>query len=489
MFHSVFHKIMAIFLVVLLLCFSLAAVFFNIAINRYVIDQRTEVLNVYGQRISSALDITLENRLDPTSSYIFQNLLEAFAYNTSSLIWIVDDRGYLFAYSSIPSHFADKLKNVNGIYQLPNQRQYAVSEAEDFKSEIGTFHGLFEDTGMKWLTVKIPFYFPNIILDGKEFRGNILMHTPIPEIQKTGYTISSLFLPAVLVSLIISFFLVYVLSKRITNPLKQITEAARKISSGNWKTRIHLKGNDEVTVLADSFNQMVDNLENLEKMRRDFIANISHELRTPMTSINGFIEGILDGTIPEDKQEYFLGIVQEEVKRLHRLVSDMLDIARMESGEAKVNITDFDICEIIRLSVIQLQQFIEEKDINFRANFEQESMHVFADRDAIQRVLINLIHNAIKFTPEKGNISVSVRDIKGKAEITVSDSGQGIPAEDIPFVFDRFHKADKSRGKDKTSVGLGLYIVKNILKAHNESISVESEYGKGTTFTFYLPMV
>jgi len=116
-------------------------------------------------------------------------------------------------------------------------------------------------------------------------------------------------------------------------------------------------------------------------------------------------------------------------------------------------------------------------------------MHVYADRDAIQRVMINLIHNAIKFTPEEGNITVSVRNVKGRAEITVSDTGQGIPAEDIPFIFDRFHKADKSRGQDKTSVGLGLYIVKNILKAHNENISVESEYGKGTTFTFYLPLV
>ncbi|NLX75808.1 MAG: HAMP domain-containing protein [Clostridiaceae bacterium] len=488
MFHSVFHKMMAIFLVVLLLCFSLAAVFFNIAINRYVTEQRTEVLIIYGKRILSALDVILENRFDPSSSYIFQNLLEAFAYNTSSLIWIADDRGYLFAYSSIPGQFADKLSIVNGIYRLPDEKQYAVSESEAIRSEIGTFHGLFEDTGMKWLTVKIPFYFPDIILDGREFRGNVIMHTPIPEIQKSGYTILSLLMPAILISLIISFVLIYVLSKRITNPLKQMTDAARKISSGNWKTRIQIKGNDEITVLADSFNQMVDNLENLEKMRRDFIGNISHELRTPMTSINGFIEGILDGTIPDDKQEYYLNIVKDEVKRLQRLVSDLLDIARMESGETKVNIIAFDICEVIRLSVIQLQQFIEDKNIIFRANFEQETMIVQADRDAIQRVMINLIHNAIKFTPENGSISVTVRNVKGKAEITVSDTGQGIPAEDIPFIFDRFHKADKSRGKDKTSVGLGLYIVKNILKAHNENVYVESEYGKGAAFTFYLPM-
>jgi len=488
MLRSVFHKIMAIFLTVLLLCFSLAAVFFNIALNKYVVEQRTQVLNVYGKRILSAFDVVLENRMDPMSTFIFKNMLEGYAYNTSSLIWIADDRGYLLAYSSVPSQYAEKMDVEKSLYRLPDQKQYAVSESDDPVSEIGTFYGLFDDTGMKWLTLKIPFYFPDIFIDGRELRGNILMHTPIPEIQKSGSTILGLLMPAFFISLIISFILAYVLSKRITSPLKQMTDAARDISSGNWKTRIHLKGNDEIKVLADSFNQMVDNLENLEKMRRDFIANVSHELRTPMTSINGFIEGILDGTIPDDKQRYYLNIVKDEVKRLYRLVSDLLDIARMESGETKVNLTEFDICEVIRLSVIQLQQFIEDKNINFRANFEQESMHVYADRDAIQRVMLNLIHNAIKFTPEGGSISVAVRDVKGKAEITVSDTGQGIPEEDLPFVFDRFHKADKSRGKDKTGVGLGLYIVKNILKAHNENITVESEYGNGTTFTFSLPM-
>ena len=207
-----------------------------------------------------------------------------------------------------------------------------------------------------------------------------------------------------------------------------------------------------------------------------------------MTSINGFIEGILDGTIPEEKQKEYLGIVKDEVKRLQRLVNDMLEVARMEAGELKVNITVFDICEIVRISVIQLQQALEDKNINFRANFEQEVMLVSADRDAIQRVLINLLHNAVKFTPESGQISVSINTVKGKAEITVTDSGIGILSDDLPFIFDRFHKADKSRGRDKTSVGLGLYIVKNIMKAHDEEINVTSESGKGTSFIFSLPL-
>lgn len=488
MFRTIFSKMMLIFIVALFLCFNLTAVLFNVSLNRYVINQRSEVLNVYGERISTALNILVDNKMDYNSSVIFQNMLEVVANNTSSLIWIVDDMGNILAYSQIPAQFIKKLESSHGVYQLTNPKQYAMSGYESSSNETGTFYGLFDETGMQWLTVKIPFSFPNIIINGKSFKGNVMMHTPIPEIQKTGSAIINLFLPSITISLIVSLFFLYFLSKRITSPLNQMTQAARKISSGEWQSKLTYKGNDEVAILAKSFNHMIETLENLEKMRRDFVANISHELRTPMTSINGFIEGILDGTIPQDKQKEYLVIVKDEVKRLQRLVSDMLDIARMEAGETKINITVFDICEMVRISVIQLQQAFEEKNINFRANFEQEAMLVRADRDAIQRVLINLLHNAVKFTPQDGQISVSITETKGKAEITVSNTGIGISEEDLPYIFDRFHKGDKSRGKDKTSVGLGLYIVKNIIKAHSEEINVISETNKGTSFTFSLPL-
>jgi signal transduction histidine kinase len=415
-------------------------------------------------------------------------MLETVAINTSSLIWIVDDQGYILLYSAIPTQFSSKLRSSDSMYQLTDPKQFAVKNSSEPVHETGSFYGLFDDTGMQWLTVKIPFYFPDIVLNDRVFQGNIMMHTPVPEIKKTGTTILNLIIPAVFLSLFISIILVYFLSKKITNPLKQMTIAARRISSGEWQNKLSFSGSDEVAVLAESFNNMMETLENLEKMRRDFIANISHELRTPMTSINGFIEGILDGTIPAEKQKDYLNIVKDEVKRLQRLVSDLLDIARMEAGEMTMNISTFDICEVVRIGVIYLQNELEDKNLNFRANFEREAMFVLADKDAIQRVVINLLHNAVKFTPEGGNISVTVYEAKGKAEISISDSGEGIPEEDLPYVFDRFHKADKSRSKDKTGVGLGLYIVKNIIKAHNEFITVQSKKGEGTTFTFHLTL-
>jgi len=488
MVRTIFRKMMIIFIAVLLVSFTLTAILFYTALNRYVIGQRTEVLDVYGNRIVSVLQVLMENRFDPTSSVIFGSMLETVAINTSSIIWIVDDQGYILLYSAIPPQFTNKLRSDDGIYQLTDPKQFAVKSSSEPVHETGSFYGLFDDTGMQWLTVKIPFYFSDIKLNNRIFQGNVMMHTPVPEIKKTGTTILQLIIPAVFLSLFISIILVYFLSKRITNPLKEMTIAARRISSGEWQNKLSFKGNDEVAVLAESFNHMVETLENLEKMRRDFIANISHELRTPMTSINGFIEGILDGTIPAEKQKDYLNIVKDEVKRLQRLVNDLLDIARMEAGEMKMNVSSFDICEVIRIGVIYLQKELEDKNLNFRANFDREAMFVLADKDAIQRVVINLLHNAVKFTPEGGNISVTVCEAKGKAEISVSDSGEGIPDEDLPYVFDRFHKADKSRSKDKTGVGLGLYIVKNIIKAHNEFITVRSKLGEGTTFTFHLTL-
>jgi len=231
---------------------------------------------------------------------------------------------------------------------------------------------------------------------------------------------------------------------------------------------------------------MVVALENLERMRRDFIGNVSHELRTPMTTIKGFIDGILDGIIPPEKQEYYLTIVRDEVRRMQNLVNDLLDLAKMQAGEMTLNMTDFDVNELVRRCVISLQQMLIEKDLEFKADFETERLFVHADMDAIQRVLINLIHNGIKFTPPGGEISVRTYTEKDKAIISVEDTGPGIPKDELPYIFERFYKTDKSRSTDRSGVGLGLAIARNVIVSHNETIKAESEEGKGSRFIFTL---
>jgi len=288
------------------------------------------------------------------------------------------------------------------------------------------------------------------------------------------------------VAIFLSIILVYIFSLRFTRPLKQINNAAKIIAGGEFRNRLVVNTEDEIGQLADSFNQMVEDLQKLEEMRRGFIANVSHELRTPMTSIRGFIEGILDGTIPPDRQENYLIIVRDETNRLNRLVNDLLDLAKMESGEITLNIKPFDINELVRICVIKLETLITSKSLEIEANFENDNLLVIADRDSIERVIINLLHNAVKFSNENGRIILETVKNKEKILISIKDDGVGIDEIDKKRVWDRFYKSDKSRGMDKTGTGLGLAIVKNIINEHKQDIWVESEIGLGTKFTFTL---
>jgi len=190
--------------------------------------------------------------------------------------------------------------------------------------------------------------------------------------------------------------------------------------------------------------------------------------------------------IPEDRQKEYLSIVRDEVRRMQNLVNDLLDMAKMQAGEVSLKLSHFDMNELVRRSVISLQQLFIEKNLELKADFETERMFVYADRDAIQRVLINLLHNAIKFTPERGEIRVRTYLEKDRAFISVEDTGKGIAQDEIPYIFDRFYKTDKSRSADRTGVGLGLAIARNIIVSHNETIKVESEEGHGTKFIFTL---
>jgi signal transduction histidine kinase len=243
---------------------------------------------------------------------------------------------------------------------------------------------------------------------------------------------------------------------------------------------------NEDTLTTMGLTTLAGALQNLENMRRGFIANVSHELRTPMTSIHGFIEGILDGTVPAEKQKEYLTIVRDEIKRLNRLTTDILDLARIEAGEVSIKPVDFNINELIRRCIIKLESFITEKDISIEASFEEEEMYVKADTDSIERVVINLVHNAIKFVQPGGKITLSTSRSKNKILVCVEDNGIGIDSNELDLIWERFYKSDKSRSKEKTGTGLGLAIVRNIINDHQQKIWVESQLGKGTKFCFTL---
>jgi len=280
---------------------------------------------------------------------------------------------------------------------------------------------------------------------------------------------------------------VYFITERIIHPLKSMTSAAKSFAKGDFSSRVDVYGSDEIAELAEAFNNMAEALDSFERMRNSFLASVSHDLRTPMTTISGFIEGITSGAIPPEKHDYYLGIISAEVHRLSRLVTDLLDISRLESGERKFNFESFDIAEVARIILISFEQKIEEKKLDVIFETDSDTMTVIADKDAIHQVVYNLCHNAIKFSKVGGKLAISITRFENKKiKISVYDEGQSISLEELPLVFDRFYKTDKSRGLDKSGVGLGLYICKTIIDAHGEEIHAESPNENGSEFWFTL---
>ena len=285
---------------------------------------------------------------------------------------------------------------------------------------------------------------------------------------------------------------IYFITERTVAPLRDMSRAVKRMAVGQYDVRVRVQGSDEVAELAVAFNQMAESLENLESMRNSFVANVSHDLRTPMTTISGFIDGILEGVIPEDQRAHYLRVVSDEVRRLSRLVTALLDVSRLQAGDRKFDMKPFDVCEMGRMILISFEQKIEDKELDVEFACDEDNMFVLADKDAIHQILYNICDNAVKFSDKGGKLRMSFAWSSGetgrnrKAVVKVYNEGQGIPPEDLPFVFERFYKSDKSRGLDKSGVGLGMFISKTIIEAHGESISVASDYGKNCEFTFTL---
>lgn len=295
--------------------------------------------------------------------------------------------------------------------------------------------------------------------------------------------ISSLWV--MLAALIAIFFI----SERIISPLRGMSQAAKAFAKGEFSVRVPVVGNDEVAQLASAFNNMAQNLENLDEMRNNFMSSVSHDMRTPMTTISGFIDCILSGAIPPEKHEYYLKIIRDEVLRLSRLVASLLDISRIQAGDRKFVMEPFDICEMGRQVLISFEQKIDKKRLEVEFNCDADNMFVTGDHDAIYQIFYNITDNAVKFANEGGLLKLSLTVIENKkVKVSVYNEGDGIPYDDQPYIFERFYKSDRSRGKDKTGVGLGMFIAKTIIEAHKEVIALESEPGKYCEFYFTLPI-
>ena len=295
-----------------------------------------------------------------------------------------------------------------------------------------------------------------------------------------------LFFMTALVVLMISFMASSVTTMRQIQPIREMAAATRQYAEGNFDIRMNDYGrDDEIGELAASFNNMAESLQQTERQRREFIANISHELKTPMTTIAGYTDGILDGTIPPENERQYLQIISNESRRLSLMVRRMLDVSQLQVMDPLRGGNHFDICESMRRVLISMEKKINDRHLDVDADIPEEPILVLGDNDMITQVIYNLLENAAKFAREGSTLYLGVTTIDGKARVTVRNVGDTIPAEELPLLFERFHKSDKSRSEDKDGVGLGLYIVKTILEQHRETIRVTSENGV-TAFTFSL---
>lgn len=342
-------------------------------------------------------------------------------------------------------------------------------------SELSSLNGYYEDNYFifaRKITVDGDTY---IILE--KLRSNTL----------AGHMLS-LVSALVISSLIIlsaAFAIVYTAAKRLLSPIRELTVAAQRFAEGDFSEKLHVTDENELGYLANSLNEMASSLEQLEETRKSFISNVSHELKTPMTTIGGFVDGILDGTIPESQHKHYMKIVSAEVSRLSRLVRSMLNISKYEAGELKLSTEDFDILPMILQTLTSFEKSIDEKHIDIQIE-SVDGFRINADPDLTGQVIYNLIDNAVKFVNMDGIISFSFSEDGDMRSVSIRNSGDGLKKKEISKVFDRFYKTDESRGIDPGGVGLGLSIVSSIIKLHGGKIVVSSEQNRYTEFTFSL---
>lgn len=468
MFKSIFGRMFWTYAVILMFLFSTLSVSLSALFSQFTERKQIESLSSVAKTIEEwAVTLQFEQN-DEVSARAFSSILRSWSRFTDSDIVIVNRNGEVF----------------EGNYQItsvPDRVMTCISKdaVEIFKTD---FNGFYNN---RVLSVAYPLHYKNAPV------GAVVFNKSLPELHHDVMELLLIFLMSSLLSLVVSFAIIYIQAKKISKPIVNINKAAQNIAKGDFSERVEVTTRDEIGQLASTFNFMASAIEKSDTQKKRFISDVSHELRTPMTSISGFVQGMLDGTIREDERDDYLKIVRDESVRLTRLVNDMLEMSKMQSDTYKINISPFDINDLICSSLISLESKIEERNVDVEVDFRPEHLMTLGDKDQIKRVLINLIDNAIKFSLPDTKILIKTSVASGKAHVSVSNQGDKLDENDLKHIFDRFYKTDRSRACDRTGAGLGLSFVKNILRLHNQAITVKNEKTPDndsytTTFEFTL---
>ena len=451
--------------VVMLTLALLGSAFFALTYS-YALDERSEQMqskaSIVSHKISSYIESGSRAELQDFADFA-SNVTDAqfLICNSEGSVLLTTDPALAGQILSVPEDV------INGAMSAD---PYAVRT---------TLGGIYEDTHF---VVGVP------ILTGGATVGFVLAVTGARALTTMWRAFIGMFFMTAVTVLLLSFVVSAWVSMRQSRPIREMAEATRRFAEGNFDVRMHnYEDVTEIAELAESFNNMADSLQETERQRREFIANVSHELKTPMTTIAGYTDGILDGTIPPEQETQYLRIISDEARRLSRLVRRMLEVSQLQSRDLNRTKAPFDVCESMRRVLISMEKKITDRGLDVEADIPDSGVIVLGDNDLITQVIYNLLENAAKFARAGSALYLGVTTSNGKALVSVRNEGGTIPAEEIPLLFERFHKSDKSRSEDKDGVGLGLYVVKTILEQHKEHIAVTSENGV-TTFTFTITL-
>jgi len=401
-------------------------------------------------------------RENSTMQYIIRQKLNLIKDTYAADIWLV-------SYSSGTIQILDRNWNTSEqevTDEIVNQLEI-IAEGKEIRRQ-----GLFASLGNDIVTIGVPWRYS----DGQVV-GAVLLHIPSNAFEVDVMSIVKPFIIPVLASLLMGVLLSGVLARGQSKNINKITSSVRAFGAGDMTSRVALKCGGELQELGNTINEMADAISELEDSRRAFVANVSHELRSPLTSMRGYIDGMMDGTIPEDQRGKYLSVVRDETQRLTNLVNDLLNLSRIESGKFPVNKAPYDICEQLRRVLITFEGRIDAKNADVEVDMPDERVMVNADQNMINQVITNLVDNAVKFLPaENAVLGLKLTREGSLVRVSVEDNGIGIPAADLPHIFERFYRADKARNMNH-SYGLGLAIAQSVAEEHHGKIWANSEGG------------
>ncbi len=470
-YRTLFGRISAICITVLVVALLLFNVLVSLKLRSSRINSAIAGLSESAGLINAAFSEYYESGDTGESIYSY---IQELAQKQNCIIWIADayDR-IVYVMSGVDEEdYGDNARtNKNTLTDIVEggEGAYTISEEE------GMFYAPL-------VTVGSP-----IKVEGETI-GAVYLHLRLTDLSDTVKIISGESALILGLGILLSLGLSYMVSRWIARPLYDMNKAALALARGNFKQRIKVRDNSELGQLSQTFNMMVEELEKYENTRESFVGNVSHELRSPITAIQGFVQGMLDGTIDESERRQYLEIVLGESRRMNALIRDLLDLVKIESGQFPLKKSAWDINELIRRTLINYLNKIEDKKIELAVNLPDTPSKVLADYDRIAQVFTNLLDNAVKFCNEGGSIKIWTYEAEGKLHVSIANTGQTIPKEDLRYIFDRFFKVDKSHNRKTPGTGIGLSIVREIINLHNEKIWVNSKPGTGTVFTFTLTL-